>query len=409
MKFQAPKGTKDILPEDVGQWLKLDEVVRDVMNRFNYQEIRTPTFEETQLFSRGVGEETDIVQKEMYTFTDRGDRSLSLLPEGTASIVRAYLEHEMGKKSKQTKLFYIARMYRQENPQKGRLRQHTQFGAEAIGSPHPSQDVEIIQVALTIYENLGIKNSEIRLNSVGCKKCRPRFKDALKKFLSTKLKSLCSDCQRRYETNPLRILDCKKEGCIRETEEAPRITDYLCEECKEHFEEVKGFLQVLDGLDYYTRTTFEFISSKLGGQDAIGGGGRYDYLIEELGGNPQPAVGLASGFERLLLVANSSQLSAISTGLDVFIATLGEEAHKKGFSLLNHLRTGGFICEMDYLNRSLKAQMKAADKQISRYVYIIGEEELKKGKGILRDMESHEQTEVEFEELEKKMRALQKS
>jgi histidyl-tRNA synthetase len=421
MRFQAPKGTKDILPEETGRWHKVEEMVRDVMNRFNYQEIRTPTFEETQLFSRGVGEETDIVQKEMYTFTDRGDRSLTLLPEGTASVVRAYLEHEMGKKSTHTKLFYITRMYRQENPQKGRLRQHTQFGAEAIGSPHPSQDVEIIQVALTIYENLGINNSEIRLNSVGCKKCRPRFKDALKKFLSTKLNSLCSDCQRRYEANPLRILDCKKEGCIRETEEAPRITDYLCEECKEHFEDVKAFLQELDipytltprlvrGLDYYTRTTFEFISSKLGGQDAIGGGGRYDYLIEELGGDPQPAVGLASGIERLLLVMPDTPHSTLRTphSLDVFIATIGNEAQKKGFSLLNQLRTGGFICEMDYLNRSLKAQMKASDKQNSRYVYILGEEELRKGKGILRDMESHEQTEVEFEKLEKKMRSFQK-
>lgn len=416
MRYSAPKGTKDILPEEVGGWLKVEETVRKVMGRFNYLEIRTPTFEETSLFTRSVGEATDIVQKEMYTFADRGDRSLTLLPEGTAPVVRAYLEHEMVKKSPLTKLFYITRMYRQENPQKGRLRQHSQFGAEAIGSPNPAQDAEIMQVAMTIYEDLEIQNLELRLNSVGCQECRPAYKMALKKDLASKLKHLCSDCQRRYETNPLRILDCKEEGCIRETENVAKITDYLCEACKDNFEKVQGYLRDLDiayqltprlvrGLDYYTRTTFEFISKKLGGQDAIGGGGRYDLLVEELGGKPTPAVGIASGIERLLLVLPDSQQSAFSNrqSLDLFIATLGEEAQKRGFSLLSRLRRQGISCEMDFMSRSLKAQMRAADKLGSRNVFILGEEELKKGKGILRNMESHEQEEITLDEVERKM------
>lgn len=423
MRFSAPKGTKDVLPEEVGRWLKVEETIRDVMKRFNYLEIRTPSFEETQLFTRSVGEETDIVEKEMYTFTNRRHRSLTLLPEGTASVVRAYLEHEMGKRSPHTKLFYIARMYRQESPQKGRLRQHTQFGAEAIGTPHPSQDAEIIHVALTVYEALGIQYPkgkhtdsplQLRLNSIGCLKCKPHYKKALKKDLCPLLKHLCSNCQRRYETNPLRILDCKEEGCIRETENAAKITDYLCEECKNHFDQVKGYLHDLDisfqlvprlvrGLDYYTRTTFEVISKKLGGQDALGGGGRYDHLIEELGGEPTPAVGFASGIERLLLVADSPQFSAVSPSMDLFIATIGEKAQKKGFILQSNLRKLGFSCEMDFLGRSLKAQMKAADKLQSRYVFILGEEELKKGKGILRNMISHEQEEITLEEVERRI------
>jgi len=410
MPFQTVKGTHDILPEEVGRWRFVEGKIRQMMEVYNYQEIRTPIFEHTELFSRSIGQDTDIVGKEMYTFTDRGNRSLTLSPEGTAPVVRAYIQNNLGAKSLQVKLFYLAPMFRQENPQQGRFRQFHQFGMEAMGSGDPAQDVEVIALAMGIYRELGLQRLSLRLNSVGCRVCRPVYREVLRDFLKTRLSDLCPDCIQRYKENPLRILDCKRPSCRKQMKKSPLMVDQLCPECAQHFEGVQellsslGIAYVLDGrlvrgLDYYTKTAFEVISGELGAQDALGGGGRYDDLIEMLGGSPTPAIGFAAGIERLLLVMSQQKRLQISPKpLDLFVVILGEAAKKTALEMLEQLRHRFVHCDADFLARSLRAQLRAANRLGAQYSLILGEDELKRGKVILRDMEKSQQEEIDLVE-----------
>jgi len=411
MKYKALYGTHDLLPEDSFQWQHFEEKIRKTISLYNYKEIRTPIFEETDLFARSIGQDTDIVQKEMYTFLDQGKRSLTLRPEGTAGVVRAYLEHSLGEKSPLVKLFYFGPMFRQERPQKGRLRQFYQFGVEAIGSLEPSLDAEVIDLSVKICHALGITDFKLHLNSIGCPACRPIHRDKFLNYMKDKVDELCEDCKTRFLRNPLRMFDCKKEECIKQLKGAPVMIDFLCEECKNHYNLVKQYLDELKidffedktlvrGLDYYTKTAFELKSKLLGTQDTLCGGGRYDLLVEELGGKNTPAIGFAAGIERFLLVLKmAKKLDSEEKNLDLFIATLGDQAKVLAMKLLKDLRGKNIICETDYLNRSLKAQMKEANRQKAKKVLIIGEDEIKKGRAILKDMESGEQKEIELEEI----------
>ncbi len=406
MKYQAPKGTQDILPDSVNRWQYLEGIIRRKMDSFCYREIVFPTFEYTELFERSIGEDTDIVTKEMYTFTDKGDRSLTLRPEGTASVIRSYVEHGLGRKLPLQKLFYIGPMYRQESPQSGRQREFYQFGAEAVGSPGPEVDAEVIHLLMAIYDELGLRRTVLRLGSVGCPVCRPKHREALLAFLNDKLDILCDNCRRRYRTNPLRILDCKEEDCRRATEDAPSMLDYLCGECSGHFGKLKVYMddlgigytvdrRMVRGLDYYTKTAFEVEHSGLGAQSAIGGGGRYDGLVEEIGGDPTPGIGFAAGIERTLLAMESDGLTSDEdAGIDLFIAPLGEEAGRLALKMLAVLRDTGIKADTDYLGRSLKSQMKESGRMGAKFTLILGERELNSGKGVLRDMRSREQVEV---------------
>jgi histidyl-tRNA synthetase len=411
MKYKALYGTHDLLPDDSFQWQNLEEKVRKIISLYNYKEIRTPIFEETDLFARSIGQDTDIVQKEMYTFLDQGERSLTLRPEGTAGVVRAYLEHSLGEKSPLVKLFYFGPMFRQERPQKGRLRQFYQFGVEAIGSLEPSLDAEVIDLSVKICHALGIADFKLHLNSIGCPVCRPLHRDKFLNYMKDKVDELCEDCKTRFLRNPLRMFDCKKEECTKQLKNAPVMIDFLCEECKNHYNLVKRYLDELKmdyfedktlvrGLDYYTKTAFELKSKLLGTQDTLCGGGRYDLLVEELGGKNTPAIGFAAGIERFLLVLKmEKKLDLEEKNLDSFIATLGDQAKIFAMKLIKDLRGKDIICETDYLNRSLKAQMKEANRQKAKKVLIIGEDEIKKGKAILKDMESGEQKEIELEKI----------
>ena len=415
MKYTALQGTRDLLPEDASKWRYIEEKIRGVLSLYNYKEIRTPIFEQTELFKRSIGQDTDIVQKEMYTFMDQGKRSLTLRPEGTASIVRAFIEHSLGEKSPLVKLFYFGPMFRQERPQKGRLREFYQYGAEVIGSLDPLVDAELIDLGVRINNAFGLENLKLHLNSIGCKDCRPAHRDAFNKFIKDKFDKFCQECQIRLNRNPLRIFDCKNEGCIEALKDAPMILDYLDADCKEHFQKVRDYLEkmkieyILDsrlvrGLDYYTRTTFEIKSESLGAQDTLIGGGRYDLLVSELGGKDTPAIGFAAGIERLIMVLEmQKKFPPDDERLDLFIAPLGDEAKNLGFRIVKDLREKGLKCDIDFLGRSLKSQLKEADRQKAKRVLIIGEDELKKRKGTLRDMESKEQKEIEFEKLEQEL------
>ncbi|MFQ6003759.1 MAG: histidine--tRNA ligase [Candidatus Zixiibacteriota bacterium] len=411
MKYKATYGTHDLLPEDSFKWQYLEEKVREIFSFYNYKEIRIPIFEETDLFSRSIGEDTDIVQKEMYTFLDQGKRSLTLRPEGTAGVVRAYLEHSLGEKSPLVKLFYLGPMFRQERPQKGRLRQFYQLGVEAIGSLDPSLDAEVIELSVKICFDLGLVNFKLHLNSIGCPVCRPVHREKFLNFMRDKVGELCEDCKTRYLRNPLRMFDCKKRECIEKLKDAPVMVDFLCDECKNHYASVKQYLNELKidyfedrrlvrGLDYYTKTAFELKSRALGTQDTLGGGGRYDLLVTELGGKNTPAIGFASGIERFILALETEKkLDLQEKNLDLFIATLGDEAKISAMKLMKDLRAKNLICETDYLNRSLKAQMREADRQKAKKVLIIGENEIKKGKAILKDMESGKQEEIDLQKI----------
>jgi len=411
MKYKALYGTHDLLPEDSFKWQHLEKKIRKALSLYNYKEIRTPIFEETDLFARSIGQDTDIVQKEMYTFLDQGKRSLTLRPEGTAGVVRAYLEHSLGEKYPLVKLFYFGPMFRQERPQKGRLREFHQFGVEAIGSLDPSLDVEVIDLSVRICLDLGITDFKLHLNSIGCPNCRPIHRDKFLNYMKDKIDALCEDCKTRFLRNPLRMFDCKKEACIEQLKDAPVMIDFLCEECKNHYHLVKQYLDVLKidyfedkrlvrGLDYYTKTAFELKSKLLGTQDTLCGGGRYDLLVQELGGKNTPAIGFAAGLERFLLALKmEKKLDLEEKKLDLFIATLGDQAKTFAMKLIKDLREKNIICEMDYLNRSLKAQMKEANRQKAKKVLIIGEDEIKKGKAILKDMETGEQKEIELQKI----------
>ena len=411
MKIQVPKGTQDILPEDIKKWYYIEDVIRKILNKYGYCEIRTPIFEHTELFIRGIGENTDIVNKEMFTFPDRKGRSLTLRPEGTAPVIRAYLENRMERISKVVKLFYFGPMFRCEKPQAGRFRQFHQFGIELIGSQSPVADVEIIAAALEIYETLGLKGLQVSINSVGCKKCRKDYIGKLKSFLENKKEQLCFECNNRIEKNPLRVLDCKNVKCRETLQEAPKIIDNLCDECKDHFEEVKECLsdlkikytideRLVRGLDYYTKTAFEIISGELGAQNAIAGGGRYDNLVEELGGKETPGVGFAAGIERMIISMEKQKVSwPKKQDLDVFVVKIGEKNNIMAFQLLQQIRKAGISADLDYAGKSLKSQMRTANKYHVKYTVILGEEELGRNMVTLRNMETKEQKEIKINNL----------
>ena len=412
MKYKALYGTHDILPDESIMWQYLEERLREIFAVYNYQEIRVPIFEETELFARSIGQDTDIVQKEMYTFQDQGKRSLTLRPEGTAGAVRAYLEHNLGEKSPLVKLYYLGSMFRQERPQKGRMREFHQFGIEAIGSADPAVDAEQIEMGVRICRELKITDFKLHVNSIGCPVCRPVHREKLLEFMKDKIGALCDDCKTRYLRNPLRMFDCKNEGCVEQLKGAPVMVDYLCDECRTHYDQVKKYLarlgvdyledtRLVRGLDYYTKTAFEIKSPLLGSQDTLLGGGRYDLLVEELGGKSTPAIGFAAGIERFILVLQmQKKLDLEEKKLNLFIAALGEEAKAFAVKLVRDLRQKNIPCETDYLQRSLKAQMREANRQKAEKVLIIGEEEMKKGKAGLKDMESGEQREVDLDRIE---------
>ena len=399
-------GMADLLAEESGQWVRAEAIVRDIMQRFGFGEIRCPIMEPTELFERGTGESTDIVQKEMYTFTDRGDRSVTLRPEGTPSVVRTYLEESLGAKRPTWKLFYLGPMFRAERPQQGRLRQFHQFGAELIGPAGPEADVETIVLADTILKELGVSEFTLVINSIGGPQARVELNSALRDFLMAPdvFNAIDADCKRRATTNPLRIFDCKNEKCQKIYERAPSIEAFLTNEDLAHFASVKRGLDQLGiaysidlrlvrGLDYYTRTTYEFKTTRLGAQDAVCGGGRYDGLVEILGGPPTPAVGFAAGFERVL-AALADDAKAVPRRLDVFICTMGEKAVHLTNEIIARIRAIGLSADRDFLGRGLKAQMKEADRSRARYVIIIGDDEIAKGRYALRIMDSAEQREI---------------
>lgn len=412
MLTTKPRGTNDILPADMKKWHMLESTLRQAARQYGFSELRTPIFEHTELFQRGVGETTDIVEKEMYTFTDRGGRSLTLRPEGTAPAVRSFVENKMYADPQPTKLFYLGPMFRYDRPQAGRFRQFHQFGVEVFGSQDPGLDAEVIAMAMDIYGRLGLQGLKVELNSVGCPRCRPVHRERLQQYLADRKDQLCPTCQGRYEKNPLRILDCKSSECQSLTAGAPTITELLCEECRDHFERVQEYLQALGidyhiepglvrGLDYYTRTAFEIVACGIGAQSSIGGGGRYDGLSEQCGGPPVPGIGYAMGLERILLTMEQQGIVLPdSEPVQVFVAALGEKAQLQAAIFVQQLRRQGLAAERDYLGRSLKAQLKSADRLGVRYTVIIGDDELQKQEITVRDMSSGSQTTVPIAKLE---------
>lgn len=409
--MQALKGTHDILPEEVYKWDYMEGVIRDVCARYGYKEIRTPIIEATELFQRGIGDTTDVVTKEMYTFTDRGNRSITLRPENTASAVRAYLEHKMYGDQQVHKMFYIGSMFRYDRPQAGRYREFHQFGLEVLGASSPLADAEVIAMACEIFHRLGLKDLDLHLNSIGDKNCRPAYRQKLIEFFEGKKDQLCDDCRERLYKNPLRILDCKEEGCKKASIGAPEITDYLCDDCHKKFEAVKHYLdglgisytvdpRLVRGLDYYTNTAFEIQYPPLGAQSAVCGGGRYDGLVEEIGGPSTPGIGFAIGLERLLLALEMQNLiPAPKAQKRVYIAALGEDAVAEGFKIQEELRGLGVLTDMDLQGRSLKGQMKQAGKLDSQFTVIIGSNELEKGAAAVKNMADGTQKDIPFAEV----------
>ena len=405
------KGTQDILPGESQKWIALEFKIREIMSLYNYSEMRTPVFEQTDLFARGIGQLTDIVSKEMYTFTDRGKKQITLKPEMTAPIIRAYLENKLYAQSQLNKLYYIAPLFRQENPQAGRLRQFHQFGAESIGTNSADADAEIIDLALAVYNKIGLKNLNLVINSVGDAEDRVRYKKILQDFIRPNLGKYCEDCQRRFDDNPMRILDCKNESCQKLNTNAPKIAENLLPESHQHYLDLKERLSSLGiefsespylvrGLDYYTRTVFEITSDALGAQNAICGGGRYDLLAEELGGDHTPAVGFASGIERLLMVAENQQIPiAEPERLDIFLVTMGETADSKSIYWLKQFRKNAFRAEKDFSGRSIKAQMREANRQNARIVLILGDNELDQKAFAVKLMDEGQQVNVPFDQV----------
>lgn len=406
-----PRGTNDILPGKIELWLELEKRIRQVCHTYGYHEIRTPMFEHTELFERGIGDTTDIVEKEMYTFTDRGNRSITLRPEGTAPVVRAFLENKLYSGQLPVKLFYFGPMFRYERPQAGRYRQFTQFGLEVIGSSDPLLDVETIVLPIEVYKACGLTGFEVQLNSIGCPKCRKAYRDELIKYFTPHVDDLCRSCQSRLERNPLRLLDCKVESCQEIMKDVPHIADYLCPECAGHFDEVQDYLRALEipyvvnpklvrGFDYYTRTVFEVTFSELGSQNAIGAGGRYDGLVEECGGESTPAVGFAVGVERLLLALETQGgLEAVHARPQVFIVHFGGATKRKAAQIAYELRNEGLWVELDYMDRSIRAQMKAANRLQAQYVFVLGEEELVKKQVTVRNMDSGVEKQYDLKDL----------
>ena len=399
-KITAIKGIKDILPEDSPAWNNIESIARQVFGSFGFREIRVPIMEKTELFKRSIGETTDIVEKEMYTFHDRDDELLTLRPEATASIIRAYIEHNMHSFDQITKLYTMGPMFRRERPQKGRFRQFHQIDIELFGDNKPQSDAEVIFMLMHFLQSMSIEELSLEINSLGCKACRPVFSKAIVNYLKGSKNALCPDCQRRMKTNPLRIFDCKVETCNSVIAKAPQIIDYLCPDCKEHFTQVKSYLTDLDvayginsnmvrGLDYYTRTAFEVKSGLLGAQNALAGGGRYDGLVHFLGGPEVSGIGFAVGVERLLACLPNNEKNIFRT--DLFVAALGERARRMAFRLTNELRRAGISTEMDYADKSLKSQMKRADKLNSSFTLIFGDKEIDEKRVELRNMNTKNQ------------------
>ncbi len=405
--INIPKGTKDVLPQDSYKWQYVESTARETAQLFHLKEIRTPTFEHTELFQRGVGDTTDIVTKEMYTFKDKGDRSITLKPEGTAGAVRAFIENGMYSGVLPAKMYYITPAFRYERPQAGRLREFHQFGVELFGAKGAATDAEAIVMADTLLKKLGLQ-VKLYINSIGCPTCRANYNRALKDFFAPHVESLCYDCKTRFEKNPLRLLDCKEEGCKKINADAPKILDYLCTECKEHFEEVKACLdlagvgyeidsRIVRGLDYYTRTVFEFVSSAIGAQGTVCAGGRYDGLIEELGGNSVPAVGFAAGIERLLIVMEQTGVAFPKEPTPTaYLAGMDKDSRNKAFEIATALRKAGIFVEIDHMERSIKAQFKYADKIGAKYVAVIGGNELAEGVMQVKNMSEGTSQKVAF-------------
>jgi histidyl-tRNA synthetase len=407
-KITAIRGFKDILPEDAPTWNYIESIARQVFSAFGFQEIRTPIMEKTELFKRSIGETTDIVEKEMYTFADRDSEFLTLRPEATASVIRAYIEHNMSAAEQITKLFTIGPMFRRERPQKGRFRQFNQIDVELFGEDKPQSDAEIIFMLMHFLTSAGLKDLQLEINSLGCPDCRLRFSIAILNFLNKSVDNLCPDCLRRAGTNPLRVFDCKVETCANTIASAPSILDYLCFRCENHFSQVKSLLidlnisfiinpRMVRGLDYYTKTAFEVKSTALGAQNAVAGGGRYNSLVSDLGGPEVPGIGFAVGFERLIACLPEDGKNKFKT--DLFIATLGEQAQKFAFTLTNELRCSGISAEMDYADKSLKSQLKRADKLNSSFALIFGDKEIDEKQVILRNMQTKDQQTIPLDGL----------
>lgn len=414
MAIKAQKGTKDMLPQDAYKWQYIEEKLRKISAEYGIREIRTPMFEATELFNRGVGETTDVVQKEMYTFEDKGHRSITLKPEGTSPAVRAFVENSLYADAQPTKMFYFTPCFRYEKMQKGRLRQFHQYGIEVLGSQEPTVDAEVISLVMNALNSFGVKGLSLNINSLGCPNCRPKYNEALKAYLKENYDNLCETCQTRFEKNPLRILDCKVETCKEIVKAAPVILDFICEECSNHFESLKKYLDVMEvdykvdsqivrGLDYYTKTVFEVIKDGL----TVCGGGRYDHLVEEIDGPETPAVGFAMGLERLLLLLEEEGIEIEEpTRFDLFIGDMSEEAKIRAIKLSNDLRKMGLKVEIDHLGKRVKAQMKYANKVGARFTAIIGDSEIEEDKLQLKKMDDGEKFDVKLSDAEEILRII---
>ena len=418
MLTKAPRGTKDITPKDAYKWNYVENKFREICSLFGYEEMRTPVFEHTELFKRSVGDTTDIVQKEMYSFTDKGGRDITLKPEGTAGVVRAFIENKLYADTQPTKLFYITTCFRYERPQAGRQRQFHQFGIEALGSDKPSLDAEVIALAVQFFTEVGLKDLAVSINSVGCPTCRAEYNARLKEYLDKKSDVLCETCLERKDKNPMRVIDCKNPTCKENLNDIPFMVDHICDDCKDHFEKLQTYLKEMDinfvvdktivrGLDYYKKTAFEIISNDIGSQSTVCGGGRYDGLVEQLGGpKGVSGIGFALGAERLLLTMENNNIEIENPyATDIFIVTIGDEAKTKSFKLLKDLRTNHISAENDHLDRSVKAQFKYSDKINAKFTIVIGDDELANDTATLKNMSTSEQTTIKLSEIVQELKS----
>lgn len=408
--INIPKGTKDVLPFESYKWHYVERIARETADLYCLNEIRTPTFEHTELFLRGVGDTTDIVNKEMYTFLDKGERSITLKPEGTAGVARSFIENGLFNNAMPLKMYYITPVFRYENPQKGRLREHHQFGVEVYGGAGADTDAEVIKLAYTVLKKCGL-SVKLYINSMGCPECRKKYNEALKGYFADKLDKLCSTCRERYYKNPLRILDCKEEGCKALCKDAPKIVDYLCDDCSSHFKKLQELLTdcgvayeinpfIVRGLDYYTKTVFEFVTTALGSQGTVCGGGRYDNLISQLGGTPTCGVGFGMGIERLLMLMEAENVVIpMHENVKLYIASMGDEAYKKAFEIASELRDKGIKAEIDHAGRGIKAQFKYADKIHAENVVTLGDNELLTGVAQIKNMADGKLTEIKISDI----------
>ena len=418
MLTKAPRGTKDITPKDAYKWNYVENKFREICSLFGYEEMRTPVFEHTELFKRSVGDTTDIVQKEMYSFTDKGGRDITLKPEGTAGVVRAFIENKLYADTQPTKLFYITPCFRYERPQAGRQRQFHQFGIEALGSDKPSLDAEVIALAVQFFTEVGLKDLAVSINSVGCPTCRAEYNARLKEYLDKKSDVLCETCLERKDKNPMRVIDCKNPTCKENLNDIPFMVDHICDDCKDHFEKLQTYLKEMDinfvvdktivrGLDYYKKTAFEIISNDIGSQSTVCGGGRYDGLVEQLGGpKGVSGIGFGLGAERLLLTMENNNIEIENPyATDIFIVTIGDEAKTKSFKLLKDLRTNHISAENDHLDRSVKAQFKFSDKINAKFTIVIGDDELANDTATLKNMSTSEQTTIKLSEIVQELKS----